>query len=186
MKRIAILLAVFLTTAGCNHKGSETSANLYEHSIFDSILARDGMQERVKKAEQDLPGDVYKTIGEGGVMPMRWNDSRQTREQKIADELLHDLQPSLKQMSVSNLVSAMKIEPWFSDSPEGVAYWLCGEGNKMIIDEIKSRPVEQLEPLKALAKIQKYEVFLNESYSADLGILCQEILADKGIVVRDR
>ncbi len=55
----------------------------------------------------------------------------------------------------------------------------------MIIDEIKSRPVEQLDPLKSLTRDKKFEVFLNESYSADLGILCQEILKKKGVVVPD-
>lgn len=187
MTRIALFLALVLVVTGCGHKMSEGEVSLPGHSAFDGILARQSVIDRVKQIELDLRGDVYKSIGEGTVRPQHWNDSRRTREFEFADELLHEFQPSLKQMSVSDLISAMKLYPVFSgDSPRGVAYWLCGEGNQMIIDEIELRPVYRLGPLKLLTRDNRFEVFLNESYSANLDILCQEILNKKGVVVPDR
>ena len=131
MTRIALFMALVLATTGCGHKSSEGAASLHDHSAFDGILARQSVSERVKQIEQDLPGDVYKSIGEGTVRPQRWNDSRQTREQEFARELLHEFQPSLKQMSVSDLISAMKMYPRISGGcPNGVAYWLCARGTR--------------------------------------------------------
>jgi hypothetical protein len=189
MKCIELILALVIAAAGCGHKSPEAAARWHGHSVFDTILTRQDVMEQVKQAERDLPGDVYRTTGEGTKMPMHWKDSRQTREVEVARELLRELQPSLRQMSVSELISAMKIYPVLSpDSPpHGVAYWLYGEGNQMIIDELKSRPVQQLKPLKKLARDKKlkFEVFLNESDSADLRCLCQEILEQKGVVIPD-
>jgi hypothetical protein len=186
MKRLAMFLAFVLAATGCGQNNSRTPPPSSGHSIFDALLARESINARVKEVEQDLSGDTNKTIGQGGVRPQQWNDSRQGREQALARELLRDLQPSLKQMSVPDLLAAMKLYPAYSSAaPQGVAYWLCGEGNQMIIDELKSRPAAQLEPLKTLVRDKKSEVFLNESHSANLGTLCHEILKAKGVVVPD-
>ena len=180
MKRILSFGALVLVTASCSRDSSPVVPSLSGHSIFDTLLSRPSVSERVKQAELDLPGDVYKSAGVGTARPMHWNDSRQTRELDIGRELLRELQPALKRMSVSDLISAMKLYPRLTPTcPSGVAYVLYGEGNKMIIDEIESRPVQQLAPLNSLAKDQKYEVFLNGTYSEDLGILCQMILKKK-------
>lgn len=186
MRLLMIFLALAFVATGCGWSSSQLSPPPSGHSIFDGVLAKESVKARVKEVEQDRPGDVIKTVGEGGARPQRWNDSRQSREQALARELLHAFAPSLKQMSVPDLLGAMKLYPAYSNGcPEGVAYWLCGEGNQMIIDELKSRPAGQLEPLKALVRDKKSEVFLNESYSANLGTLCREILEKKGVVVPD-
>ncbi len=185
-KRIAMLLALILTATGCSWNNSRTPSARYGHSIFDDLLAKESIQVRVKEVEQDLPGDVMKAIGEGGLRPQRWNDTREGREKGLAQELLRELQPALRSMRAAELVAAMKLYPMYSnEGPRGVAYWLCGEGNQMIIDELRSRSAGELKPLNGLVRDKTSEVFLNESYSENLGILCREMLREKGVMVPD-
>ena len=94
--------------------------------------------------------------------------------------------PLLKQMSVSELIDAMKIYPLYYHAyggPQGVllAVWA---GNQEIIKEIRSRPADQLEPLKSFAKGQKFEVFLNDNDAENLALLSYDILTMNGIPCR--
>jgi hypothetical protein len=122
--------------------------------ILDKALQRAEFAEAIKQAERDLPDDKWRD------KPWRMNESRDRREFAVATNILATVEPKFSQMSVTELVHALKISPRLA--PEdfgGVAGYVYEIGNAEIIKQIQSRPKDELSVLPSLAddKVEVYE-----------------------------
>src|SRR5262249_39814663 len=113
----AIVCAILL--GGCSQSTPAVSTHTHGPkgpSILDEPLQGKEVQDRIAKAERDLPNDSCKT--NTGPMAQRWNDSRRQRERKISNELLNELKPKLGQIAVPQLVDSIKA--WPTNGPSQV------------------------------------------------------------------
>jgi len=133
----------------CDKKPSQPPPRARTHPwppLFDQALARPDFSNAVSQAERDLPDDRWED------KPGRFNASRGQREMKVTEMILHDIKPKLKQLSVTELVRGLKVLPYPSiESFPGVRQYLYAWGNAVIINEIKSRPTNELSVLPGLA-----------------------------------
>jgi hypothetical protein len=132
---------VLLLLCACNRPGGSSTPPPY--SILDEVLAEQQYSNAIAQAERDLPTDEWE------LKPYRFNSSRAQREAEVAKTLLAEVRPRLKRMSVPALVKSMKADP--GGSFGGVADPVYAGGNKMVIQEIKSRPRAELAVLPKLA-----------------------------------
>jgi hypothetical protein len=96
----------------------------------------------------------------------------------MAAELIQEVQPKLKRMSVSNLLESLKAFP--SISPEhahGVAYHLYVEGNQAIIAELKSRPPRDLTYLTNFLQDSRFVVQGPDGAPLTVASLCQGLVS---------
>ncbi len=100
---------------------------------------------RIKAAEQDLPGDDWRTQPETG----RHNVSRSQRASDLAKVLLEPVPSRIKGLSVEELVRSLKVFPHGKyGSFDGVAYYVYLIGNRAIMEELGRRPPSELEALR--------------------------------------
>ncbi len=90
---------------------------------------------------------------------MRMNLSRERREMSVATNILATVEPKFGQMSVIELIRALKVVPLLSGKDfGGVAGYVYEIGNIEIIKQIQSRPKEEWRVLPSLAD-DKVEVW---------------------------
>jgi hypothetical protein len=125
-------------------------------TILDRVLTKADYSNAIVQAERDLPGDEWRE------KPWRHNVSRTQREYSVGGRMLAEIKPGLKAMSVTELISSLKVAPYpegaLTNKYEGVAAYVYMNGNEAIIGEIKSRPTNELQVLRTLA-IPKVEVY---------------------------
>src|SRR2546426_10083805 len=99
----ALITSVILLCA-CN-RPSQTSPRAQlappRATLFDEALVSPAFSNAVGQAERDLPDDKWEE------QPYRFNASQ--REIKVADMILQDIKPKLKQLTVTELVRALKV-----------------------------------------------------------------------------
>jgi hypothetical protein len=142
----AIPLLVLLAT-GCGQKPVRDNRGVLPPSgIQDKVLVKASYSNAVTEAERDLPTDEWKEL------PWRFNYSRFQRECTVARQMLEEITPELKRMSVTQLVRSLKVTSSFApDDFVGVAGCLYESGAAAIIAEIQSRPRTELSVLPSLA-----------------------------------
>jgi hypothetical protein len=115
-------------------------------------------------------------------MAQRWNDSRKQRDLEISGELLLGIQPKLKLMPVPELLHCIKAcqtnEP---SGVDGVSYWLYVEGNHAILQELKQRPVGDLQYLKKFEADPTFIFESDQGPNPTLGTLCGEVLYERRV-----
>ena len=177
-----MMTCAFLLT-GCSRSPRQDAVHIRGArgpSILDEPLRQEIVRKRVTEAEQDFPTDTWKTTTGG--MAQHWNQSRRERELKISGELLAELEPKLKQMSVPQLLDSIKT--WPNSGPgriDGVSYSLYVEGNHAILRELKQRPSGDLEYLR---EFQGNSTFIFESDQGPkpmFGQFCSEVLIERGL-----
>jgi hypothetical protein len=144
--RVSFIISVLLLS-GCaaSHPSSEWSSTA-QNTILDQVVAKREYRSDIKQAEQDLPGDQWRE------QPWRSNVSRFHRESGVAQQMLDEIRPKLKQMTVTELARSLKVTPRMHfPNVAGVAYYVFRDGNRMIISEIQSRPKSELSVLPGLA-----------------------------------
>jgi len=149
-------------------------------SILEQPLYRSDIQQRIKQAEQDLPTDEWVTNPMSG----HYNHSRWQRELNVSNELLQEVEPKLKKMSVPELFDSIMTEPTNSTSVKisGVADQLYIDGNHAIINELKKRPNAELEYLKKFQRDMRLIVDSSQGQYGFMGSLCQEILVEHDMI----
>src|SRR2546426_1098859 len=75
-------------------------------TLLDEVLVSPAFSNEISQAERDLPDDKWEQ------QPYRFNASRAQREIKVADMMLQDIKPKLKQLTVTELVRALKVLPY--------------------------------------------------------------------------
>src|SRR5256885_11755004 len=145
--RSCLVIAVLLVF-GCNRAPEPKTPPPSPASIFDEVVARPRYSNAIVQAEQDLPSDRWEE------KPFHYNASRGDRVWAVAKPMLDEVTPRFKEMSVTNLVRSFKVVPYpygFMTNQLGdVAECVYAVGNQLIINEIKSRPPEQLRGLRNL------------------------------------
>ena len=125
-------------------------------TVLDRVLAQPDYSNAIVQAQRDLPGDKWRD------KPWHYNVSRDQREYAVSKAMLGEIRPRLRSMSVTELVGSFKMTPYpegaLTNAYEGVAMYLFADGNEAIINEIKSRPTNELQVLRALAT-DKLEVY---------------------------
>ena len=120
-----------------------------QYTILDEALAKPEYADAIKQAERDLPDDEWAD------KPFRQNMSREQRDYRVATNILAEIEPKLKQLSVTELVRSLKIEYSpavdVTNNPTEVAEDVYLDGFDMIKTEIQSRPKKDLEVLPSLA-----------------------------------
>jgi hypothetical protein len=132
---------------GCDTKQTrrvELAPSIKRTPIFDLVASTPDYSNAIVVADRDLPGDVW-TTG-----PMRVNESRGQRLAPIAKNILEEVRPKLKQMSVVELVHCLKVEDGSGFATGYIADYLYPEGSEMIIAEMRLRPVRERQSLLGL------------------------------------
>ena len=147
--RSAFMVSVLLLCGcGTTHPAAKPDPAAQE-TVFDVALAEPRYSDAIRQAEREVPGD------ERIDKPFPANVSRERREYQVATNILAELKPKLKQMSVTELVLSLKIESApgvvVSNDFSGVASDVYVGGYNMIKKEILSRPKKQLQVLPGLA-----------------------------------
>ena len=143
--------------------------------MLDAALQQPEVADVIKQAERDLPDDTWQD------KPWRANVSRTEREYEVATNILATFEPKFSQMTVAELIHALKVVPYPSlDDFRGVAGDVYEMGNRAIIRQIKSRPAEELRVLPGLAD-DKLEVYEGPQGPGDtlFSLIHWEILHDK-------
>ena len=120
------------------------------HQTFlDEVLTKSEYAGAIRQAERDLPDDRWD--GANG----HYNVSRSGRESAVASKILADIKPSVRNMSVSQLMQSLKVVSYptgiLTNDFFGVRGDVYARGNFMIIKEIKSRPKSELAVLPSFA-----------------------------------
>lgn len=103
-------------------------------AIFDEAARAPKYASAIAEADRDLPGDQWSSLGP------RENISRNRRVAVIARNILLDLRPRFRRMTVTELMRCLKVEDGTGFVTNYIADPLYAEGNSMIIFELKSRP----------------------------------------------
>jgi hypothetical protein len=152
--RIALVIsALLLCGCGASHQQTQSPV-VIPPTILDEALARPEYADAIKQAERTLPDDQWNNS------PMHMNLSRERREMSVATNILATIEPKFSQMSVTELVHTLKVEPRLSGEDfGGVAGYVYEIGNIEIIKQIQSRPKDELRVLPSLAddKVEVYE-----------------------------
>ena len=113
--------------------------------ILDKALHKAAYADAIRQAERDLPTDEWHDT------PWRYNITRGQREWAVARQILAEISPEAKKMSVTQLVRSLKVTSRFApDDFGGVAGCVYQSGNAMLIAEIQSRPESELKVLPSL------------------------------------
>ncbi len=147
LRIILLIFAAALLLCSCKDSPRSTEPRIiFPHTFLDDVLAEPQYAEEIKKAERDLPDDEWSND------PFRDNVSRNHREIGVAERMLAQIQPRVKKMTVTDLFKSLKVFPRAAAmSFPGVAYYLYRDGNRMIVEEIRSRPKNELGVLPGLA-----------------------------------
>jgi hypothetical protein len=144
-----LILACGIFTFACQKQKQIASPQPWETlTLFDELLVKPGYSNSIVQAEQELPTDEW--VQE----PFKHNASRSRREAAIADQVLAEIRPRLKSMNITNLVKSFKLISldfgYITNNFGGVAQQVYTIGNAWIVNEIKSRPTNELQMLRFL------------------------------------
>ena len=150
MRRIVTIVLFMVCLAGC-HRGSslspEDKRTIERRTILDETLSRTDISVERVLAERDLPTDVWAKHPKYD----RYNETRFKREIALTDKLLDGIKPGVQKMTAPELLESLKLFPpgtsW--GNFEGVTFYVWRDGNKMIIDELKRRPIIELETVRS-------------------------------------
>ena len=142
-------LAVSLALASCGSKstGLDDDIRLVDRpTVLNQTLSKPVFQQGAQLAEKDLPNDEWVN------KPFRFNQSRFRREYDVASKVIEEIKPRLKSLSVTELIHSLQLVPSsFAGGFSGVAYYVFRDGNKLIIEELKSRPLEERRKFQVLS-----------------------------------
>jgi hypothetical protein len=147
MRLLVLICAALLCGCGKSPHQASPPVAAQATTILDQVLAKPEYSNSIVAAQQDLATDAWND------KPYRYNSSRAAREWAVASRMLAEIKPRLKQMDITNLVGSLKVFPINSFSAfdiKRVAESVYLQGNKLIMDEIKSRPASELRALRTL------------------------------------
>ena len=150
MTRIVIFVLFVICIIGCKRGSSlspEDKRTLERRTILDEALSRTDVKAEMDLAERDLPTDVWGKHPKYG----RYNESRFKREITLTDKLLDGIRPRVQKMTASELLESLRLLPPGSSwgNFEHVTFYVWRDGNQMIMDELKRRPLSELETVRS-------------------------------------
>lgn len=149
-ERILMISVLILgALAACEQGCGGDQPNVAHRRMFEEILAKPDVIERVRIAEKELPTDKWSDRSKIG----HTNDSLFERECGLAHELLEQMRPRLEKMSASELLNEL-----VGSESQGVRYYVYRDGNAMIIEQLKTLPKPELKALQNL-KIEDRGIF---------------------------
>jgi hypothetical protein len=154
MRALLLISALLMFGCSASHKQTDQPPVAIRPCILDEALQRSEFAEAIKQAERDLPDDRWQD------KPWRENISRDRRAFAVATNILATVEPKFSQLSVTELIHALKVVPRISGEDFlGVAGYVYVIGNSEIIKQIQSRPKDELSVLPGLAddKVEVYE-----------------------------
>jgi len=134
--------ALSLCSCGKPPSASSPPVAVVRTPIFDQIAAEPKYSNAIAQADQDLPGDRWEK------KPFNINHSRWERVAPIGREILLEVKPKLKEMTVAELMHCLKVQDGSGFVTCYMGDALYPEGNNMIIVEIKSRAAAEREVLR--------------------------------------
>lgn len=147
VKGVAATCILILGSCMQTRQPSRPSPSAHESVVLDDLLKGSSTASRVREVERDLPADAWRAGGHTRPRPV--NLSRVEREAALACELLEPLKSALAKMSAEQLLHSLKTIPYGSaETFSGVAYYVYRDGNRLILEELSSRPAYQLESLQ--------------------------------------
>jgi hypothetical protein len=176
----AAFIGLFVLIFGCSKPPQQAIAwkDWAQPTILDTVLTKAEHSNAIEQAERDLPDDNWRTNFFGPE-----NLSRGDREGAVGATMLAEIKPRLQGMTVTELIKSLKVMPYpdgLTNDYEGVAAYLYYWGNEAILDEIKSRPTNELQVLRGLAT-DKIDVYRGRQGPMGLldSVIKYEILRDK-------
>ena len=144
MRGIFVILMFLVCGCASTHKSVSS-----HQTLLDEVLTKSEYADAIRQAERDLPDDRWESSKE------HYNVSRSMRESAVASKILADIKPTVREMSVSQLMQSLKVVSYpmgimTNDFP-GVRGDVYTCGNFMITREIKSRPKSELAVLPSFA-----------------------------------
>jgi hypothetical protein len=147
--------------------------------IFDEALKNPNHSNSILVAERQLPTDVWEQ------KPFHVNASQGQRVSAVGERILAEVEPRFKMMSVSNLVFSAKLVSYpFGDVTNdfgAVAEYVYVFGNQLIINEIKTRPPEEVRTLRKLRSDQLMFFEGPQGFGLPLTYQLEEVLGDLGL-----
>jgi hypothetical protein len=141
---------------------------------MDQVVEKKGLKKSITEAELVLPTDRWVT--NGGPFPSVYNDSQWQRELGLVKAVIQEVQPWLKTMSVPDLVESLRLEADLPASTRGFHYWLYVEGNRLIVQELRTRRPGDLDFLERYKNDMRPIVESLQGPNLSIGTVCQEIL----------
>lgn len=177
----AAFLGLVVLMFGCSEQPRRTSTwkDWAQPTILDTALKKAEYSNAMVQAERDLAEDNWRTNVFGPE-----NLSRGLRESAVGETMLEEIKPRLKGMTVTELIESLKAVPYpegaLTNDYEGVTGYVYYWGNQAILDEIKSRPTNELQVLRGLVT-DKIDVYRGPQGPMSLldSIIKYEILGDK-------
>ena len=174
----ASLLVAGLLACGCNqspqYPGPSATLPL---PTLDEAFAK--YSNDIAQAQQGLPTDKWED------KPLRRNVSSDQRVSAAAKPMFEEITLRLKGMSVTNLVRSFKVIPYpygnMTNDLGKAAEYAYVVGNQLIINEIKTRPPEQLRGLRKLGSGEVMIVEGPQGFGLPLTYDLQEILDEVGL-----
>src|SRR4051794_30281546 len=115
MRVLLFISALLMFGCSASHKQTEQPVAI-PPCILDEAFQRPEFAAAIKQAERDLSDDTWHD------KPWHRNFSRDRREVAVATNILATVEPKFSQMSVTELVHALKVVPRISGEDfEGVA-----------------------------------------------------------------
>ncbi|MDB6015513.1 MAG: hypothetical protein JWR19_2 [Pedosphaera sp.] len=150
MTRIAAILLFSICAVGCRHGSTlspEDRHTMERHTILDEALSRKDITAEEKLADRDLTTDVWAKHPKYG----RYNETRFKREIALTDKLLDGIKPRVQKMTAPELLESLRLFPPGSSwgNFESVTFYVWRDGNQMIIEELKRRPIGELETVRS-------------------------------------
>jgi hypothetical protein len=138
-KMLPVIVACVQLLGGCD--GSRPAIAVLRTPLFDDVAVSPKYSNEIAQADRNLSDDEWITD------PFQINVSRGLRVVPIAREILSEIEPKLKGMSVAELVRCLKVQDGSGFITNSIADALYPEGNNKVISEIRSRPVAERELL---------------------------------------
>jgi hypothetical protein len=144
MRGIFVILMFLVCGCASTHKPAASHKTFLDWALTKSVYADD-----IRQAERDLPNDRWESSNG------HYNVSRSMRENAVASKILADIKPTVRKMSVPQLMQSLKVVSYpmgiLTNDFSGVRGDVYCRGNFTITTEIKSRPRGQLEFLQGFA-----------------------------------
>lgn len=150
MTRLFTIVVMSSLVFGCRSRSSLSSEDghtLERRTILDEAMP----QAQISAAEWawadcDFPSDVWETLPKIG----KFNQSRFEREMAVTQKVLDVVKPKLPKMRTPELLAALKVFPPHAYvGVRTVEYFIWRDGNEMILEELKRRPVSDWESLRS-------------------------------------
>lgn len=176
--RASVLICSALLCVGCDKTPRHTAPGevSQRHTILDEVLAKPQYSNSIVEAQRDLPTDKWESE------PYHHNASRDQRERSVATQMLAEVKPHIREMSVSNLVGSFKLIAHrygiLTNNFEGVAGCVYAIGNQLIINELKSRPFDDLAVLRKLGNDNMTMYEGEQGFDLPLTLQLNEIIED--------